>query len=173
MVNEPPWWSTFESGQIIEKTEIKKLLPHRGDMFFLNRASIINEDTILGELTLKKSDFWTSGHFPVPAQNDGPFKIGPIFPGVLMVESSAQLGIVFWRHRLGIEATAKKTMLFKSIEKASFNREARPEDRLLIKCSLNKAGIRLMKCSFEGVVFKPGEEEPHLSFQCNIAGLSV
>lgn len=172
MADESPWWSTFESGQIIEQADIKNLLPHRGDMFFLNRASIIN-DTILGELILKDTDFWTSGHFPVPEKNDGPFKIGAIFPGVLMVESSAQLGIVFWRNRMGIEATAKKTMLFKSIEKASFNCEARPGDRLLIRCSLNKAGLRLMRCEFEGVVFKPGEEEPHPSFQCNIAGLSV
>jgi 3-hydroxymyristoyl/3-hydroxydecanoyl-(acyl carrier protein) dehydratase len=90
-----------------------------------------------------------------------------------MVESSAQLGIVFWRKSLGIEETSTRTMLFKSIEKASFSREARPGDRILIRGSLDKASLRLMRCHFEGVVFKPGEDEPHKSFECNIAGLSV
>lgn len=168
---EDHWWKSFEGGQILEKEDIEAILPHRGDMSFLNRVSL-QDETVLGEILLKDDAFWCPGHFPVPEKNDGPFKIGPIFPGVLMVESAAQLGIVFWRHRLGLEETSTRTMLFKSIDKASFNREGRPGDRILIRCTLDKASLRLMRCKFEGVVFKD-EPEPFPCFDCHIAGLSV
>jgi 3-hydroxymyristoyl/3-hydroxydecanoyl-(acyl carrier protein) dehydratase len=172
MTEDTPWWTNFESGTILNKASIEDILPHRGHMSFLNRVSL-REDEVFGEVTLSENDFWVPGHFPIPDTNDGPFKIGPIFPGVLMVESSAQLGIVFWKHKLGLEATKARTMLFKQIEKVSFNKEARPGDRLMIKGTLDKASLRLMRCHFEGVVFKPNEETPYPCFECHIAGLSV
>lgn len=172
-MSEEQWWLGFESGEILDKESIDATLPHRGDMSFLNRVCLQGEDSVIGEVLLDEQAFWAPGHFPVPEQNDGPFKIGPIFPGVLMVESAAQLGIVFWRNRLGMEATSSRTMLFKQIEKASFNKEARPGDRLLIKGTLDKASLRLMRCQFQGVVFKPDSEEPFPCFECQIAGLSV
>ena len=165
------WWDDFEQGRILSKTEIEGILPHRGDMSFLNRVSI-HDRHILGEITLSEDAFWVPGHFP-PKETQGNFAIGPIFPGVLMVESAAQLGIVFWRQQQGMEETSQRTMLFKQIEKASLSREARPSDRIFIKGELNKTSLRLMRCHFEGVVFKEGEAEPTPCFECSIAGLSV
>jgi len=172
-MSEDRWWQAFESGKILDKSNIDGTLPHRGDMSFLNRVSLQDDDSVIGEVILEDSAFWAPGHFPIPEENNGPFKIGPIFPGVLMVESAAQLGIVFWRNHLGMEETSSRTMLFKQIEKASFNKEARPGDRLLIRCTLNKASLRLMRCGFQGVVFKADHEEPFPCFECQIAGLSV
>ena len=172
MTEDSNWWTAFESGTILNRHTIEEILPHRGDMSFLNRVSL-GENEIIGEVLLSHTAFWVPGHFPIPEKNDGPFKIGPLFPGVLMVESSAQLGIVFWRHRLGLEATQTRTMLFKQIEKVSFNCEARPGDRILIRGILDKASLRLMRCHFEGIVFKPNEPKPLPCFECHIAGLSV
>jgi 3-hydroxymyristoyl/3-hydroxydecanoyl-(acyl carrier protein) dehydratase len=165
------WWTEFDKGRILNKDEIESILPHRGDMSFLHRVSL-HDQHILGELLIQDDAFWVPGHFPPKEPQTGSFKIGPIFPGVLMVESAAQLGIVFWRQQQGIEETSKRTMLFKQIEKATFNREARPGDRIIIKGELDKTSLRLMRCHFEGVVIKEGED-PTSCFECNIAGLSV
>jgi|SaaInlStandDraft_1057018.scaffolds.fasta_scaffold08741_6 3-hydroxymyristoyl/3-hydroxydecanoyl-(acyl carrier protein) dehydratase len=172
-MNDDRWWQEFDSGKVLDKTSIDATLPHRGDMSFLNRVSLLEDDSVIGEVLLDDTAFWAPGHFPVPEVNDGAFKIGPIFPGVLMIESAAQLGIVFWRNRLGMKETSTRTMLFKQIEKASFNKEARPGDRLLIRGTLDKASLRLMRCRFQGIVFKADNEEPFPCFECQIAGLSV
>lgn len=171
-MSETSWWENLPE-KALTKQDIDNLLPHRGDMSFLSRVFQIDEDHVIGEVSLSDESFWAPGHFPVqPTTEKTVFPIGPIFPGVLMVESAAQLGIVFWRLRQGLEESGKRTMLFKEIEKASFKREARPNDRILIKCTLDKSSLRLMKCSFEGVVFK-GDDEVHPCFECKITGLSV
>jgi len=172
-MNETTWWDNLPETSVLSKQDIDRLLPHRDDMSFLNRVFRIDEDHVIGEVLLSPTAFWTSGHFPIqPETADSRFPIGPIFPGVLMVESAAQLGIVFWRLKQGLEESAKRTMLFKEIEKASFKRDARPNDRILIKCNLEKSSLRLMKCNFEGVVIK-ASNEVHPCFECKITGLSV
>ncbi|MBF0197822.1 MAG: hypothetical protein HQL32_08925 [Planctomycetes bacterium] len=170
-MSESDWYKSIDTETALSRDEIHELLPHRGDMSFLNRVTL-NEQGGIGEVVLDESAFWVPGHFPKQENNEGAFAIGPIFPGVLMVESSAQLGIVCWRHLLGVERTAGKTMLFKTIEKANFKKEARPGDRVLIRSVVDKYSIRLMRCSFEGVVLREGAE-PETCFSCNIAGLSV
>jgi len=169
------WYEHFENGEIKNKEEINSLIPHRYEMSFLNRLSYVQElESLLGEVLIEENAFWTRGHFPVQElKEDQKFEIGPIFPGVLMVESAAQLGICNWRQQLGIEETAKKTMLLKQINEVKYHRDVRPGDRLLIKTEAKKSSIRLMKSYFEGVVLKPGAEKAEKCFECVIAGLSV
>jgi 3-hydroxymyristoyl/3-hydroxydecanoyl-(acyl carrier protein) dehydratase len=172
-MSEAAWWDQIPETKVYEKSDIDSLLPHRGDMSFLNRVFEVDAEHVIGEILLTEKDFWAPGHFPPqPVTEETKFPIGPIFPGVLMVESAAQLGIVFWRVKQGIEESAKRTMLFKEIEKASFKREARPGDRILIRCNFEKSSLRLMKCNFEGVVIK-SENEVFPCFECRITGLSV
>jgi 3-hydroxymyristoyl/3-hydroxydecanoyl-(acyl carrier protein) dehydratase len=169
------WFEYFEKGNIREKAEIDQLIPHRHEMSFLNRISYVEEiSSLLGEVLIEEDAFWTRGHFPVPEkQNSEKFNIGPIFPGVLMVESAAQLGICHWRDQLGFSETEKKTMVLKQVDGVKYFRDVRPGDRLLIKTSSEKSSMRLMKSKFEGVVYKIGAEKPEKCFECLIAGLSV
>ncbi len=169
------WFEYFEKGDIRDKAEIDKLIPHRYEMSFLNRISYVEEiNSLLAEVLIEKGAFWARGHFPVPEkQHSEKFDIGPIFPGVLMVESAAQLGICQWRDQLGFDETVTKTMVLKQVDGVKYYRDVRPGDRLLIKNSAEKSSMRLMKSKFEGVVYKSGASEPEKCFECLIAGLSV
>lgn len=170
---EAQWWDALASAAALDREAIASLLPHRGHMALLDRAAAGPGDTFLGEVGLRDDAFWVAGHFPVPAgQPAGRFTIGPIYPGVLMVESSAQLGICFWRTRCGVDKTEGKLMVFKEIEKAIFKREARVRETIFIRAGMEKCGLRMMRCNFEGVVRKAdGMVEP--CFSCTITGLAV
>ena len=63
--------------------EIRKVNPHRGDMEMLNGIIWVDTDAgcILGYKDIRADEFWVSGHIPGR----------PIFPGVLMIETAAQL----------------------------------------------------------------------------------
>lgn len=173
-MSDHSWSLNFPAEEVQGRDVIETLLPHRGDMALLDRISLNGEHSIVGEINLNDQSFWVPGHFPVnEATKDSDFPIGPIFPGVLMVESAAQLGICLWRQVCGLEETSKRIMLFKQIEKASFKKEARPGDRLLLKAEIVKHSIRLMRCDCIGVVLSPGSSEPEVSFECHIVGMSI
>ena len=168
------WIHNIDSGPCTDKAAIAGLLPHRGHMALLNRLAPGTDDDMIAEVSISTDAFWAAGHFPVnPDTLDKAFPIGPLFPGVLMVESAAQLSICFWRLKLGVEATARKVMLFKQIDKAVFKREVRPGDVLYIRSRLEKLSLRLMRCHCEGVVLKNGQATPEPSFECQIAGMTV
>ncbi len=170
MPNE--WWRSFPSPDALDREAIAALLPHRGHMALLDRAAPGPEGCWIGEVLIRAEAFWAAGHFPVPAVQENPrFAIGPIFPGVLMVESAAQLGILHWRHAAGLEDTRGKLMLFKEIRETDFKKEVRPGAVLLIRSVMEKCGRRLMRCSFEGV--SPAGEAGIPVFTCAITGLAA
>lgn len=168
----PSLQEAIEKGTPITRKEIEDILPHRGDMALLNRVNRIAENKLIAEVTLAHDAFWVPGHFPVPEQQPSPrFEIGPLFPGVLMVESSAQAGICLWRMAMGMQETAAKTMLFKEISDTKFQREARPGERILIDVDIEKASLRLMRVACKGWVEK--DLELHPAFTCKLAGMAV
>lgn len=169
---ENNWWESFSVGCWLDKEGISGLLPHRGHMSLLNRVAEGPDKSLVAEILLAGEAFWVAGHFPVPeTQTNKHFTVGPVFPGVLMVESAAQLGICYWRKMMGIERTREKLMLFREITKAVFKKEARPGERLFIIARMEKCSIRMMRCQCEGVVLNATGITP--CFECNIAGLSV
>ena len=63
--------------------EIKKYLPHRDPFLFVDKVTDLNIcKDIYGEITFNENLFFFKGHFPNR----------PIVPGVIIVESLAQLG---------------------------------------------------------------------------------
>ena len=62
---------------------IEEVLPHRGDMRQLDSVLWWSDDfvTSVGTRHLKDDEFWIPGHIPGR----------PLFPGVLMIETAAQL----------------------------------------------------------------------------------
>lgn len=174
MSEEQAWWEHFENGTTLDKSGIEQLLPHRGHMLLLNRISFQEGNPVsYAEIIVRGDEFWTEGHFPVPEkQVSERFHIGPIYPGVLMVESSAQLGTAVWRLLEG-DDVSEKTMLLKQVDQVKFIKDVRPGDKLLIRCELIKHGRRLMRCQFEGVVFKNGNSTPELCFTCQASGMTV
>jgi len=114
---------------------IKRLLPHREPFLFVDEVTKIEGNRIEAYRDIRPDEFYFVGHFPG----------FPVFPGVLILESIAQVGILLVLDRLG-SGHGKKT-LFAGIEKAKFKRPVRPGERLLVTAELlaEKAGVYRFK----------------------------
>lgn len=67
---------------VATQEEIYKLLPHRYEFMRLDAiVSLDPEKTVAGYHDVRDDDFWVRGHIPSR----------PIFPGVMMIETAAQL----------------------------------------------------------------------------------
>jgi 3-hydroxyacyl-[acyl-carrier-protein] dehydratase len=64
--------------------EIISLLPYTQPFLFVDSLSEINENGVKGRHTFHKEDFFYGGHF----------KNNPVTPGVILIETMAQIGLV-------------------------------------------------------------------------------
>ena len=68
---------------ILNKDDIKSLLPHREPFLFVDSISNINlRQDITGLIKFPEDSYFFKGHFPDR----------PVVPGVIIIESLAQLG---------------------------------------------------------------------------------
>jgi 3-hydroxyacyl-[acyl-carrier-protein] dehydratase len=98
---------------------IKKLLPHRPPMLFVEKlADIVLRQSATGYKAVSINDPFFQGHFPERA----------VMPGVLIVEAMAQTAGALVVHSLGAEVAA--AVYFMTIEKARFRKPVVPGDLL-------------------------------------------
>ena len=76
---------------VLNKEQIKEIIPYREPFLFLDGIKEIRENTIFGIYQTSKDDYYFKGHF---------FDF-PIMPGVLVVESLAQLSTILLRKKIG------------------------------------------------------------------------
>ncbi len=67
-----------------EEQRILDLIPQQPPFRFVDKISSIHDDYITGSYTFKKNEFYYLGHFPE----------NPITPGVILIETMAQIGLV-------------------------------------------------------------------------------
>jgi 3-hydroxyacyl-[acyl-carrier-protein] dehydratase len=104
----------------LEIDKILQILPHRWPFVMIDRVtSITPHESIRGHKCVTMGEPWFQGHYPSR----------PMMPGVLIVESLAQLGGILAYASEPFDA-ATSLMYFLGIDKAKFRRPVIPGDKL-------------------------------------------
>lgn len=133
--------------------EIARWIPHRGVMALLDEVVWVNDDGSRG-LAIKRirpDEFWVEGHFPQK----------PLFPGVLQIESGAQLACFMFVFR----KSGPKMPAFLRIEDAAFRAPVVPGDELILLCREFKAQRRRFISDIQGLV------NDRVAFEARISGM--
>jgi 3-hydroxyacyl-[acyl-carrier-protein] dehydratase len=129
--------------QIKTITEIFEYLPHRYPFLLIDRVTdLTKSESIKGYKNVTVNEEMFNGHFPGQ----------PIMPGVLILESMAQIsGILAFESRDSRPADGTN-YLFGGVEKAKFRRQVIPGDRLEIHSSIVAERKIMMKFDCEAYV---------------------
>ena len=135
------------SGETLEAIGIREILaalPHRYPFLLVDRILEIEEGKrIVGLKNVTINEPFFQGHFPGH----------PIMPGVLIIESMAQVGGMLL---MGTFADpASKVVYFMSLDKIKFRRPVRPGDQLRIECEV--IHLRGTTCRMRGVASVDGQ----------------
>jgi beta-hydroxyacyl-ACP dehydratase FabZ len=105
--------------------DILRILPHRYPFLLVDRIIELEpEKRIVGLKNVTMNEPFFQGHFPD----------APVMPGVLIIESMAQVaGVLIYRDLPG-----KKLIYFTGIENAKFRRPVAPGDQLIIEMKLQR-----------------------------------
>ncbi len=96
---------------------IKRIIPHRYPFLLVDGITELGDDFVKGFKNLSANEAVFDGHFPGE----------PIYPGVLQVESMAQVGACWILNRVGFEG---KIAYLMTVNNVKLRRPARPGDRL-------------------------------------------
>ncbi len=134
---------------MLENIEIQKILPHRYPFLLVDRILEIEEGKkIVGIKNVTVNEPFFQGHFPS----------NPIMPGVLIVESLAQVGAVLL---LSTPENKGKLGVFTGISNMKFRRQVVPGDTLLLEAELityrHGMGKANVKATVDGAVAAAGE----------------
>ncbi len=112
--------------RILEINEIMEIIPHRYPFLFVDKVEILEEGvkgTGYKNVTINESHF--QGHYPGM----------PVMPGVLIVETMAQVGAVILLSHKDFEG---KIPYFAGINKFRFKKKVGPGDCLRIEVEITK-----------------------------------
>ncbi|MHC2995191.1 MAG: 3-hydroxyacyl-ACP dehydratase FabZ [Candidatus Atribacteria bacterium] len=119
--------------------EILNLLPHRYPFLLVDKILEQEENKIVGVKNVTINEPFFQGHFPGH----------PVMPGVLIIETMAQVGGVLMFSK---EENRGKIPLFAGIDKARFKKPVRPGDQLKIKVEIIKMVRGIGKAKAEAYV---------------------
>lgn len=119
----------------LTKKEIENIIPHREPFLLVDEIEEIEPGKkIKGVKYVSEDEYYFKGHFPS----------NPIMPGVLIVETIAQVGAV---SLLMVPENKGKLVLFAGIDKVRFKRIVRPKDILEIEVELKTFKRNIGKAS--------------------------
>jgi 3-hydroxymyristoyl/3-hydroxydecanoyl-(acyl carrier protein) dehydratase len=110
---------------ILNKEEIKKIIPYQEPFLFVDGVEEIKENKIFGFYQTSKDDYYFKGHFV-------DFKI---MPGVLVVEAMAQLSTILLRKKIG-ESHKDYHFLAYDVKSVQFLKPIFPGDKIDIEAEV-------------------------------------
>lgn len=109
----------------MNRTELKKILPHREPMLLLDEAEVVGDEAH-GRIHITGDEFFVQGHFPG----------NPIVPGVILCEMLAQNCCVLMADRV---SDTQVTPLYTSLDKVRFKHPVRPGDTVELTCRITRS----------------------------------
>ncbi|WP_416197450.1 MAG: 3-hydroxyacyl-ACP dehydratase FabZ [Sporanaerobacter sp.] len=111
---------------VLNVNEIKKIIPHRYPFLMIDSVEIVSPGKLgIGYKNVTINEPFFQGHFPVE----------PVMPGVLIVESMAQVGAVVI---LSEEKFKGKTPYFAGLNKIRFKKKVVPGDVLKMEIEITR-----------------------------------
>lgn len=123
---------------VLDVNMIMKVLPHRFPFLLVDRIlSFVPFERVVGIKNVTVNEPYFQGHWPAM----------PVMPGVLIIESMAQVSSVLIFHESGVDPG--KVAIFLGIDRAKFRRTVVPGDQLVIEAEMLQ--IRRNACRVRAV----------------------
>ncbi len=143
------------SKEVYDQEAIRQFNPHRGDMEMLNGIVHVNEEhhRLIGYKNVRTDEFWVPGHIPGR----------PLLPGVLMIETAAQLASFYarkfhaWKGFVG----------FGGVEECRFRQQVVPPARMYVLGEQIWQRHRRLFCAIQGIV------DGNIVFETKIIGVEM
>jgi 3-hydroxyacyl-[acyl-carrier-protein] dehydratase len=110
--------------------EVLALVPQQKPFRFINEIVRLNEEEIVGAYRFSEDEFFYKGHFPGM----------PITPGVILVESMAQIGVVaYGMYLLACQKKVRPSQmkgplsLFSLADNVEFKGIVKPGERVIVR----------------------------------------
>lgn len=128
------------AARVMSREEIALINAHRGAMAMLDAVVWLSDDLSRGVAVkhVRDDEFWVPGHIPGR----------PLMPGVLMVETAAQLASLIYYKRTGIEYFAG----FTRIDDVVFRGQVVPGDEFYVLCREVKFSLKRFVTDVQGIV---------------------
>ena len=125
----------------MNREEIKQHIPHREPMLLIDEVWMDPDGTGHGRYRIREDEFFCQGHFPG----------NPIVPGVILVESMAQVCIASLVSG-GAYGDVPPAFYLAAVENVRFLRPVRPGDTFVTRASNGKCRGRFLSFDVEGFV---------------------
>ena len=138
---------------ILDSIGIQKILPHRYPFLLVDAIEEMEpKKRIVGIKNVTINEYFFQGHFPGK----------PVMPGVLIVESMAQIGGLLLLQE--VEDRDRKVMYMAAIDNARFRRPVVPGDQLRVE--VNVISFRGPFCKVQGHARVNGELAAEATLMC-------
>lgn len=122
---------------VMDIEQVKKLLPHRFPFLMVDRILELTDTHIIGMKNTTYNEAFFQGHFPQEH----------VFPGVLLVETMAQVGGILVLSN--VDEPEKYSTYFLKIDRLKFKHKVVPGDTIIVRCDLTepiRRNIVIMYC---------------------------